>query len=326
MNRAPSVFRNPFRVLLLAALLGGCAGKGGAPKPDAGSGKPEAQGLPGAGSAARQLTSSAGDQASPAFFPDGSRLVYQNNSDGNWELYELDLATATPKRITDTPENEESPVVSPDGLWLLCTVHPPALEQDPPRNILLVSRDGKTRRLVVDHPADDWLPRFSPDGQFIYFVSDRVESRAEVPDSERKSAIFRVPRDGGQAEQLTEGQDETAVLPLADNGFIYRDPQGHLQKQVADGSRQALYTGTWILGAPSKGSDGRFWIGGSENLDSPCRLLLADSSLSKLEPLDPGMRQEDRGPAVSPDGGSVAFYGRSAGQWDLYLLERPGNR
>jgi Tol biopolymer transport system component len=317
--RTPRYSRFPFRTLVVLALLGGCAGKGSGPRSDGNGGTTPSATVP--GGAPIQLTSSAGDQASPAFFPEGNRLVYQNNSDGNWELYELDLATATPRRITDSPENEEDPSVSADGQWILCTVHPPALEQDPPRDIILISKDGKTRRLLVGGPADDWFPRFTPDGQSVLFVSDRVETRADQADSERRSALFRISLDGGQPEQLTEGQDESAPWPLADGSVVYRDHKGHLQKRGADGSVNKLYDGAWIVGHPVTTPSGQFWLAGSENLDSPGRILRGDASLASLLPIELGSRQEDRGPAVSPDGRSLAFYGRSDGQWDLYLLD-----
>ncbi|MCA9788002.1 MAG: PD40 domain-containing protein, partial [Candidatus Cloacimonetes bacterium] len=107
----PSPRHRSIAILLTAAVLAGCAGKSDTP----GRVK-KAEKTPSAGSAAqnvsgtaRQLTFSAGDQASPAFFPDGKSLIFQNNSDGNWELYTLDLAGGDPRRLTDSPENEENP-------------------------------------------------------------------------------------------------------------------------------------------------------------------------------------------------------------------------
>lgn len=309
------------RALLLLVLLGGCAGK--SPGPLGGkTGQETAQ--PGATTpqgSARPLTSSAGDQASPAFFPDGTSLVFQNNSDGNWELYTLELPSGEPRRVTDTPENEEDPSISPDGRWILATVHAPVLDKDPARDIALVSRDGKTRTLLVSDAADDWYPRFSPDGSQVYFVSDRVETRAGAEDSDRRSAIFRVSRDGGPVEQLTEGADETAPLPLADGSLLFRDKDGHIRKRLPDGSLELLYSGSWILGMPCRGSLDDLWLAGSENLDSPSRILHTTPAFAAIDPIDLASRQEDRGPALSPDGKFLAFYGRVGGQWDLFLLD-----
>jgi dipeptidyl aminopeptidase/acylaminoacyl peptidase len=66
---------------------------------------------------------------------------------------------------------------------------------------LLDLASGQSRRLTRD-PANDTMPRWSPDGQHLYFLSARGES----------TQVWRIPLAGGEAEQVTR-------LPVDVNAF-----------------------------------------------------------------------------------------------------------
>lgn len=51
----------------------------------------------------------------PNISPDGSRIVFISNRDGNYEIYMMDFAKMTLTQITDTSDQEFEPVFSPDG-------------------------------------------------------------------------------------------------------------------------------------------------------------------------------------------------------------------
>ncbi len=302
-------------LLVLGACSGGRSGQSTATE----EGLQQAPGPQAAADArARQLTFSAGDQAEPSFSPDGRRLIYQNNSDGNWELYWLDLESSESTRITDTPANEEDPSLSPDGRWILCTVHEPTLNENPARDILLISSDGETRRTLVRNAADDWYPRFTPEGDAVLFVSDRGDGRT-VADSERRSAIYRVEIVSGTISQLSTGSDDSAPCPLAGGSFLYRDADNRLLRADGSGESSVRLEREWIPGATEAGPAG--WaLCASEDLRSPSRIWLCGEDFSTPTALDLYDRQADRGPSLSPDGSQLAFYGRVNDQWDLFLV------
>jgi Tol biopolymer transport system component len=61
-----------------------------------------------------------GEEAGPAFSPDGRTVVYASNRDGNLELYRIGIDGRGERRLTRTPRaNEESPRFSRDGKRLL---------------------------------------------------------------------------------------------------------------------------------------------------------------------------------------------------------------
>jgi Tol biopolymer transport system component len=69
-------------------------------------------------------------------------------------------------------------------------------------DIWMVGVDGSGLRQLTKDEAGDSSPRWSADGRAVYFLSSRSGS----------SQVWRVPRDGGEAEQVTD-------LPL-DVGYL----------------------------------------------------------------------------------------------------------
>lgn len=270
---------------------------------------------------ARRLTDSSADQAAPSFSGDGSRIIYQSNGDGNWELYQMTLADGRPQRLTDTPEAEEDPSWSPDSRWILCTVHVPSLDADPPRDILLISADGRTRRTIAAHGGDDWSPRFTPDGKAVLFMSDRVDERRDLGDAERQTALFRFSMEDESLVQVGEGGRSSSPVP-ADSAVGLRRDDHHLVWLGAGGMREAVTDSERVMGHPDwQAAAG--WVVCELSPDRDGRLLVRSPGRSDWRELPLEGREADQAPAWAGDGRQLVFAGRSQGQWDLFLRAMP---
>ncbi len=302
----------------ICLMLGNCAGPGGSGgKPDPATGTASDWDQP-----ARRLTDSSSDQLAPAFSADGRALIYQNNSDGNWELYFLDLADGRPQRITDSPEAEEDPSWSPDGRWILCTVHVPTLDADPPREILLLDREGKQGRILAAHGADDWFPRFDPDGRSVIFLSDRVDERRDLADEERQCALFRVNLEDGGLTQLSEPGRLGSPVPGA-RGVALRLGPHSLGWLGTQGLETSLVDSSLTLGHPDW-HENKGWAVATLQPEQGGQLGLRGNTATGWTLLALEGREADMSPVWSPDGAGLAFAGRSNGQWDLYLRGTAG--
>ena len=72
-----------------------------------------------------RLTNGSWDDITPAVSPDGIKLAYSSNRDGQWDLYILNLESGEITRRTQTAEFESSPAWSPDGQWLAYEAYVP---------------------------------------------------------------------------------------------------------------------------------------------------------------------------------------------------------
>ena len=55
------------------------------------------------------------DDYSPAWSPDGSKIAFQSNRDGNWEIYTMNADGSNQTNISNNDFDDGSPSWSPDG-------------------------------------------------------------------------------------------------------------------------------------------------------------------------------------------------------------------
>ena len=90
------------------------------------------------------------------------------------------------------------PQCSPDGKWVAYSVGTTDLKEDKhDSDIWMVSYDGKTDLRVTSSPESEATPRWSPDGQYLSFLSSR-------PGKARGNQVWIIDRRGGEAVQLTD--------------------------------------------------------------------------------------------------------------------------
>lgn len=139
-----------------------------------------------------RLTDSAGFDGAPVFSPDGEKIVFMSNRDGNFEIYSMNVNGTAQTRLTNDAGVDQSPAFSPDGRKI-------AFESDrlgENFEIYTMNADGTSvaRRLTVDSAADS-RPVFSPDGQKIAFRSTRDNLNGE---------IYTMTADGSAPTRITE--------------------------------------------------------------------------------------------------------------------------
>ncbi len=67
----------------------------------------------------RRLTENNGNNSQPVFSPDGSRIVFVSDRDGDNEIYVMNSDGTYQVRLTDDPENDHHPSFSPDGKQII---------------------------------------------------------------------------------------------------------------------------------------------------------------------------------------------------------------
>jgi TolB protein len=140
------------------------------------------------GTGIKQLTDHPGRDGHQKFSPDGGTIVFNSERDddgtgeiSNYEIYEMNKDGTNIRRLTDFPEWDTYPSISPDGKKVLWRrVLPTGGNTQSGRNseIFVMNRDGSSPVNLTNDPAFDGYPAWSPDGSKIAFASNRAGKTA----------------------------------------------------------------------------------------------------------------------------------------------------
>ena len=108
---------------------------------------------------------------SPAWSPDGRKLLFTCFRRRNPDLYAVDLSNGRVKILSSRPGPNAAGAWSPDGRWIALMMR----GRSGTDLFLLPARGGKPQRLT-DTPESETSPTWSPDGRRIAYVSDRTGS------------------------------------------------------------------------------------------------------------------------------------------------------
>ena len=201
----------------------------------------------GGASGASLLTHGASADRQPVYSPDGRRVVFSSNRSGNLDLWALEPATGSLRRLTDHPAEDWDPAFLPDGRLLWSSNRGGHFE------VWVAEPDGTGPRQVTRDGVRAENPTATRDGRWIVYNSRR-------PD---RPGVWRVAPDGTGATLLVPGvtrlpevsPDGRHVLYLTD---IRLDRLSLRAARVADGKVEGF-----VLSVPAEGGRARWLPDGS---------------------------------------------------------------
>ena len=231
------------------------------------------------GESPRRLTDSG---FNPAWSPDGTQLVYatelimnpfgRNTTSALWTV---DVETGESREIFagDAVQPSWSPSGERIAYWNVMS--------SGQRDLFTIAADGTNTVAVTNDPPTDWNPVWSPDGEWLYFCSDRGGSMS----------IWRI------------AIDETTGIPSGDPQQITTSFAG----------------GVGWLSFSSDGS--RLVFSSYQSNSSVMRLdldLAKGAAIGEPRSITP-FNSQVRAPSISPNGESLAYYNAGARQEDLFI-------
>lgn len=164
------------------------------------------------GNIVKQLTHSKGYDAEATISPDGKKMIYTSDKDGDIDLYIMNLKTGKEKKVTNTLGYDGGAWFSPDGKKIIWRASRPKTEAEvkeykellaenmvAPTNmeVFIADKDGNNIKQVTSYGQANWAPAYFPDSKRIIFASNHASKRG-FPFN-----LYSISEDGTGFQKLT---------------------------------------------------------------------------------------------------------------------------
>ncbi|HKA18938.1 MAG TPA: winged helix-turn-helix domain-containing protein [Blastocatellia bacterium] len=301
------------------------------------------------------VTNNTARNENPSFFPDGSKLLFSSDHEGNLEVYVMSVDGEL-LQLTDDPADDINPAWSPDGnkiafssnrdgkhqiyamnsdgSGLMRITHSTAADSEPSwspdakkiaytsdrdgnKDIHVINADGTNDKSVAADPTNDMSPKWSLDGRILFNSYREGQSAVYVMSGDGTNVTRLIRMRGGQAAWSPDGSKLAFISP-ATEGYTGFFP---LQVFVADsdGNNVRMLTKTGMsLFVPSWSSDGSTLAFVADNVTRN-NIFQIGLDGRNFRRLSAGPKSDDR-PAISPDGSKLAFQSNRAGNFEIYVM------
>jgi len=267
----------------------------------------------------------------PSWSPDGSELAVSTSSfidpfsrNVGAKLFAVSVATGDRRLIDDG--DAVQPAWSPHGQRIAFW----GATDGGQRDIWTVPAVGSAAGRRVSVTADlatDWSPQWSPDGQWLYFLSDRGGLmnvwRTRIDESSGRVL--------GDAESVVAPAPAVSGITFSRNGqmaFSTLDQRTTIEQLPLDPVREAIAGPAELVLRGSRRIAFLDWSPDSQWLSFAT--VGARENIFLIRPDGSGYRQvtddefKNRGPVWSHDGSRIAFYSNRAGRYQVWSVSPDG--
>ena len=125
----------------------------------------------------------------PEFSPDGKKVVFVSDRDGNPDIYMMDSDGENQINLTNSDSYEWGPKISPDGQKIVF-INADYQSGGTSENIHIMNLNGTNRKYLTQSVNYNWDPQFSRFGTEILFQTNRdINSEIYIMDINGKNQI-----------------------------------------------------------------------------------------------------------------------------------------
>jgi TolB protein len=132
--------------------------------------------------------------------PDGERLAYCAERDGQYDVYTISVDGGPETQLTDLPGLDDGPEYAPDGkvIWF-CSTRTGLMQ------VWRMRVDGSEQTHMVKEDANCWFPHVSPDGRWVVYIvygKDDVDAGDHPPN--KNVELRLIPAEGGDSTTIVK--------------------------------------------------------------------------------------------------------------------------
>jgi tricorn protease len=263
------------------------------------------------GGDALRLTHTAAPEEDLHWTPDSNRLIYVSERNGNGQIFSYDFRTAKETQLTRSAGNDELPLAAPDGKSL-------AYVRDG-RELRIVSLDDAGDHVLATGQLREPALCWSPDSKWIAFAETGAKSFRTV---------MLVPASGGtprEADFLANGETAGVIAWSPDGSFLLFDTAQRSEPSYiarvdlaphAPKFQEDQFQELFETKPVGNDSSGKHDNGAKAPAAAPHVWVSFDGIRDRLTLLPLGLNAD--GPVISPDGKTLLFSARAAGQVNLF--------
>ena len=253
----------------------------------------------------------------PAWSPDGQRIVFVSNRDGDNDLYLLQLSDQSITTLTYNQVKDGRPVWSPDGQWIAYYS-----EESGNRELFLIRPDGSDKRQLTHAPGKDEALNWSPDSKTIAFYSERDGNGEIYTKAVESGTLTRITDHPARDRWPCFTPDGKAILFNSDRDTAHQNDI--YRYSFIDQSIDRLTNNSRDNYNPECSPDGsRIAFTSASSEES--LIMLMDSTGTIIKTISANGSQELE-PKWSFDGKYVSFVSIIEGNWDIFTIDIETNK